>query len=523
MNDSQDNNNQNNSSIVNIIKPFIKKYILQLCIGCLPVILPFVIIFFCLIFMYFSWASVANYLGGIYEGVSDFTEKFGNYITLSGWKDNEEVFYDTLKTNYNQYHSYSNKIGELDVPLLTATVHFNRVIAPESYADNDKEGTDYDTDANFIDKNQAKTFYEWANSELGNFNTLNPFGQKLIGALVNRKAKTVCMEDDFFGYISKTFGDGFLQLYYTLFETYKDSANVDVFRLLFNAVSYVATHEGLGYDAIDDFFAWIYQSGASEMDNIERFFDFSEVDFDMECGEGMHVGLEIVYFNDYEKYNEYLAEYFVPQYFMKCESCKWKNLQKGSEEYNEKVEEIIEQIYDLREYYYEDLPYASINGSGLMVADASGFQVRNGPPSLDNAFYYSNMNLSYPTYQGQCTWYAFGRANEILAGSGLSWTYAGDAKNWFQANLDKGSNGFKSCAGCGCEPKPGAIVVWGGNTYGHVAVVERVYESNGTIAVDYSDSNRAGDKQFHYYTQKNLDYMCAHNGLVLIGYIYLIE
>lgn len=194
-------------------------------------------------------------------------------------------------------------------------------------------------------------------------------------------------------------------------------------------------------------------------------------------------------------------------------------------------------------FYGEDTTLSSLSTStgvgggcspdegGLSVADASGFRARTAMPTRDNQFYFSSLNLSYASgYTGQCTWYAFGRANETLtnAGSDLRWRHAPDAVRWYDFNNADGTSGFKASKDP-YKPKVGAIIVWSGGLggHGHVAFVEKV-NANGTI--DYSEANIGVAKSpsnpygWRYNSNVSLDnikYMSSSYSFV--GYIYMVE
>ena len=121
-------------------------------------------------------------------------------------------------------------------------------------------------------------------------------------------------------------------------------------------------------------------------------------------------------------------------------------------------------------------------GSGLVTVD--GYEQRTSRPPLANTYYYkagcTSGNCGAYGLEGECAWYAEARAKEILAklNNGASWDgggnggdfcYSASAKN-FQTSTD-----YKAA-------KPGALVSWGGGSYGHVAVVESVIGDNITIS-----------------------------------------
>ena len=106
-----------------------------------------------------------------------------------------------------------------------------------------------------------------------------------------------------------------------------------------------------------------------------------------------------------------------------------------------------------------------------------GYVPRTTNPGTGGKFYgYDN---PFPAQGINCTWYAWGRAYEILGHRpNLSQSHAGD---WWQYNIN--TNAYPR----GYEPKVGAIACWRSGTYGHVAVIEKI--ENGVI---YTSSSSYG-------------------------------
>ena len=174
---------------------------------------------------------------------------------------------------------------------------------------------------------------------------------------------------------------------------------------------------------------------------------------------------------------------------------------------------------------------------GLNSADAKGFRKRTSKPESNNKHYFSNENPAYGTENvGQCTWYAYGRASEILATAKSNlkmWGSYPNAGGWYDHNKSFGKKGFKSSTDVN-SPKPGAIIVWtdngtssGCSGCGHVGVVEAV-NSDGTI--DMSESNISGIKTsenpygWQYVSKMKISEVKSRwGGYSFIGYIYIVE
>ncbi len=164
--------------------------------------------------------------------------------------------------------------------------------------------------------------------------------------------------------------------------------------------------------------------------------------------------------------------------------------------------------------------YVSFNRPAPTPPPASVANIRTSAPSGNNGYFYSDQNIFYRvrlappfSYQGSpvkgnCTWYAWGRAYEILQknpGNFLN----GNAYQWWDSNIK--ANGYKY----GSTPKPGAIAVWrsdlpGSGGFGHVAIVEKV--DNGKVYISESIWRKLA---FGYKEIYRTDY--------LRGYIYINE
>lgn len=131
-----------------------------------------------------------------------------------------------------------------------------------------------------------------------------------------------------------------------------------------------------------------------------------------------------------------------------------------------------------REYY-------CISGvSDELIADASGFLARLSRPTRSNSFYYDQTTgLAYTDYEGECSWYAGHRAKEILSNMNISksWNSMPDGGKYCRAQ-EVTSGQFTSSRNV-TSPRPGSLISWSkGTDYGHVAVVEQVF-NDGSILI----------------------------------------
>lgn len=140
-----------------------------------------------------------------------------------------------------------------------------------------------------------------------------------------------------------------------------------------------------------------------------------------------------------------------------------------------------------------------------LPATAFAYDQRTTPPASGNPYYYSSQNPFYTAgLVGQCTWYAYGRAYEILGGKPKLST--GNADQWYAYNQRTGHYAY------GTTPQVGAIACWHNQGACHVAVVERI--ENGKVYI--SEYNRNSDRAFHFQE-------AVSNGRGPDGYIYLTD
>lgn len=143
----------------------------------------------------------------------------------------------------------------------------------------------------------------------------------------------------------------------------------------------------------------------------------------------------------------------------------------------------------------------------------------NPAPNLYSNSYNKTVNpFAQSNLYGQCTWYAWGRANEV---KGTKLPCRGDAKSWYSVAAN---NGYS----VGSTPRKNSIAVWSNGTYGHVAYVEKVSGNNVTITesnwdrvtYDYQYSIEKGIYYYSGYKTLTVSQMNSRCG-TLLGYIYL--
>lgn len=120
-----------------------------------------------------------------------------------------------------------------------------------------------------------------------------------------------------------------------------------------------------------------------------------------------------------------------------------------------------------------------------LLNTGGGFTRRTTAPEYGNVYYYNGAYNPFAYNQnliGECTWYVWGRAYEILGHRpNIS---RGHAKDFYTYNLNSGAYPY------GNEPKLGAIACFAPNNHaywtGHVAIVEAVGGDGSVILSEYN-------------------------------------
>lgn len=146
-------------------------------------------------------------------------------------------------------------------------------------------------------------------------------------------------------------------------------------------------------------------------------------------------------------------------------------------------------------------------GAGSNASLTPTMTMRLQYPRYEDDFYFSDTNGFYgvhdcgpPSIYHNCTWYAYGRFCEI-AKKKVSGLPTGDARTWYGSWKGKK----------GSTPQLGSVAVFSGGTYGHVGVVEKLFD-NGDILTSNSAYNSAeGGKPAGKPSASQYNYSCKEN------------
>lgn len=443
--------------------------------------------------------AIKEKLEGAIESIADYADAFTNLISFKGVQTSENTFWTELNNQYNTFSKQSNSQENLDISLIAATIHYEKVLDPaffnetesiegEEISDPSSKAGLFDT---LIDKADVKMFYDWAYSELGNFNTLVLSERGLSGALVSTSVSATCEKDTFannWENFFSTTSDFATSIANISFATKQDK--IQMWNLFDFYQTNISDFKAVNYNVIDFIKQQYSQNFATigtDAYSIAEIFKMPKITCNKETNEGKTIPTKVNYktylFNDYTKYEKYLKEYYLPTYYVNCSNCAYRNF--SDEEKDEMIDNMIQEIYELREVYAEIIGektgniYGGIYDFEGLSGSNGSFSIRNEPPYMSdckkgNKFYYSSLNASYPNYIGQCTWYVHGRANEILNETGntdLHFVMSGNAGQWCSSNAGLGDKAWSSSSDLNAI-RLGSVIVWQNQSAGHVGIVE---------------------------------------------------
>lgn len=413
-----------------------------------PILLPILGLVITVAITLLPLLLIAEFLGEITE----FGDKAINFVTTGSWASSENLFFDTLEKQYNRYNTYKNKEGYFDSPLIAATVHYNYIMDPDSYTEeaNDEETSDTDDeelneslnsdDTEYIPKTQSGGFYVWANDQLGSAFTLIPSQKKLIGHMINTKLTTKCVALDDTDLLFKTFWET-VQDFFNHFAQTTEETTIDIVQFLNilntlrNIIAYagqddnyyIAQFENLGYEALND----------NDISELIDFFKNSDLTL---CPMGQWTIPVLTKYIDYEEYDKYLREFYVPRNVLHYTGiyATFTDVQKRE------IERAIKEIYDQRDGYCEvghcltdEVAISGFTGNVVFPIDISSgrnwtdyvtgyFGVTNGTWSSGHSGidFGANVTEGQPIYSvadGTVVWLQDGQNSNIGSSGSLSY------------------------------------------------------------------------------------------------------
>jgi len=336
------------------------------------------------------------------EQIIDSGDKVVNYLSGDGFLTSDSAYYKKIEKEYNKFDNYRNSEGQFDIALIAATTHFNRVIDPNSFFDNEKQEeaealTDdaevVSADSEFIDGNgffkpvldkfNQVNFYRIATYNIGNIGG-DGNSKKLAGHLVDVKltAGDTCYEipDNFFDFL----GDVKTEIP----ETISDFGNT--LKLAFSdeidAKNFVKN--------VSVLVAYIMEGRFNELVNLEwdnfKNTISDEIFFgDMvrilknsnfsnsKCKSGEEYFIpQITYYINYERYKDYLLKVYLPnQPYSYCENCEYNKATKEKKAII--LENWFQEIMSIRNQYVSLFPSITKEKNKLSFTCPNGVTVKD--------------------------------------------------------------------------------------------------------------------------------------------------
>lgn len=165
----------------------------------------------------------------------------------------------------------------------------------------------------------------------------------------------------------------------------------------------------------------------------------------------------------------------------------------------------------IEEYVFSDVKEEIVSDE-FTVDMTTGFKMRIARAQRTNPLFYEN-NPS--NLEGECVWYVLGRANEILDNwnKKYNWTYGPNGGD-FCYTKDEDAPYFQNHVIDNIEQ--GSIISWMFDTFGHVAIVEKVNrDSSGSVESIEITEGGLGFYNWGPYLVGNSDSFVLYNGQMI--------
>lgn len=357
---NNEDNNQNKGGLKNVsqsapkaMKTIEKIKKTKVAIAVISAIAPILGWLVLALFLFMAIMMPIIYISEKKDESLDGIDKFINFITLNGWNSSEKRFFETLEKEYNRYDRINNREGELDIPLIAATIHYNTVVDIDSYKiteDDKNESYEYDHTDPEISKSQLRNFYVVANDQLGSAFTLVWGEKKLLGHLIDTKFTTTCVDstwDEITESGAAVLRDFMSHWKYTVGDTVKNKLSlINAFNIARLIYSYHQEGENYFKSQLSNLYHEAkYDNFISDFIRIIKQSDLTNT-----CGEGQIPMPVINKFINYDLYKKYLKEVYLPQRsYTECDQCQYNMASKKEKEII--LNRMITEIFDQRDAY----------------------------------------------------------------------------------------------------------------------------------------------------------------------------
>ena len=353
-----------------------KKMSKMMAIGCGVAFFGFLAI----IVIFYVVVKNMNTIQGIFDNIGNEkndVEKVLNAFSLEKAGTEGEQLYDFLNelaSKYNDLEEGTERESDFDLPLIMATLHYEKLFDAKVYQEgtlNSVKLTNRDisvfSNETIDTEYEYKMFYKWAYLMLGTPYSIPDINLRgLTGSLISAKVVSKCVAGG-----------------HTLSET-KLLKEITDSEMKFSGreenggiISWILGFFGAGKDhkhnvyreEVEDKVKKAFAARGTD-DPITTFINFDQYNPDIQCGAGTTLEHQYIRTMNYDQYKVYLEKIFIPQNFLDCENCFYKDV---STELREKVTaNMIRDIFDSSKtfYYYTDLEpvdYANLDYEGNSI------------------------------------------------------------------------------------------------------------------------------------------------------------
>ncbi len=379
----------------------------------LAVIGPFVFLAAKIIFVILVVAAVFVLVIEMFLSAVNFIQNTGdkvwNLFQYGKLQSSEQIFVNTLTEEYAVYNSYASSTDEFDLPIIMATVNYGRMMNLTGFDDSFEyiEKIFDDTESGlgkFIPSSDVNDFYAAMNNELGKIYTLDPSERKLLAHLAGFRIDLECRPHPVYEYDEdltteenekkereqlENFFDSVLSGYKSFFDFFVESADAKIKNPssgIFPTHTLMKTKLKEGVTLLSNLYSYkqsgytgdiyVFLDSNKLRANVEHDFQTSsavvkrilENSTIQQCGALEAPVPKMELYMDYELYEMYLEEYYLPKFQLDCPSCEYKDIPEDDPYRDLVINRMIKEIYYQRNFFIDYIP--QLDGSDF----AGGYQ-----------------------------------------------------------------------------------------------------------------------------------------------------
>jgi len=339
-----------------------------------PIVGWIILGFFAVVILLTPILTVYENFDKMKEVAKSVVDKVANCFDFTVFDTYQETFFNKLEYEYDFYKEYRRNNDDLDIALLASTIHYNNIPDPsaDKISNNDEEEDySYNPSDQIIKNKNTKNFYEVAIDQLGSAYTLIPTKKKLIGNMIGtRIVFSKCTKPP--GVVDKIIP--IVDVVKKFVETSEQIADVyNYFNLSWTKGLEDTAEDILKFNPLtltSKIYAYAIEKGNSSdyfgsqinelkynfeshnpWSSFKRIIDNSNFNHSCDISKGEFPIYVIEKHIDYEMYEKYLKEKYIPENYIECTNCnnQYKNLSKQEKE--KLIDEMVNDIFNQKEAF----------------------------------------------------------------------------------------------------------------------------------------------------------------------------